>query len=430
GECLREGLAAKRGHVRNGIETVGDLFAAHHAPHISHFDCDFRAESSLDGEIELVCGGGLQIGIDHPAYASRRISVDAGKERLRKNLRNAWQGRRKTIGSDAERGGGIHARGSQTLAGDTCSDTRYGLADAGSLQGDLYQIDAVHTGPDAAVSAAEDGLAGAEQFAQDAAVEFRIPCGSQARAETAVEGVVRILATGTDVTNRRKAEDWIIDLPVQRRQLLLGEIVFGGNRLIVRVHQHRLVAVQLIWRNLQIVTEAVSQREIARSLPGVTEIDVVRRNDALRKDGTRDGQKLAGAAGIKHLRLRHEAKDRGVQRVPVRGLIRRHGGWDVSGRNRNPGPVVHLIDNGTDDVYAVIVALVLVEIALVLAAKLKEMVAVHQAEVVTYNIVLSVPESGKSVAAVNLHRDQSARAVRIGLDCSAEPGQLRGSAGA
>src|SRR5581483_10211124 len=90
GECLREGLAAKRGHVRNGIETVGDLFAAHHAPHISHFDCDFRAESSLDGEIELVCGGGLQIGIDHPAYASRRISVDAGKERLRKNLRNAW----------------------------------------------------------------------------------------------------------------------------------------------------------------------------------------------------------------------------------------------------------------------------------------------------------------------------------------------------
>src|SRR5439155_16464509 len=95
------------------------------------------------------------------------------------------------------------------------------------------------------------------------------------------ERIVRVLAAPADIADGGKSESWIVDLSGQGGCFPLSQIVLRDDRISCGVYQHDLLALYLIRRHLDRISEAVGQREGWTHAPGVAEIDVVERNDAL-----------------------------------------------------------------------------------------------------------------------------------------------------
>src|SRR4029077_20994258 len=98
------------------------------------------------------------------------------------------------IGTNPERAARVYAVGAQAAAGAADTDTGDGLQEARRQQRHQQQVDAVEAAVNSAVAAPDDGLVFADQSAEQAAAEFRIPGYRHARRDAAVEGVKRILA--------------------------------------------------------------------------------------------------------------------------------------------------------------------------------------------------------------------------------------------
>ena len=147
--------------------------------------------------------------------------------------------------------------------------------------------------------------------------------------------------------------------------------------------------------------------KIRPDVPGIAEIDVVGGNYALRKNGTRNRQQIAAAARIEYLRLRDQAQQEAYMRVPVGHLIGGNGGGNVRGGHRDPGSGVDLIHDRAENVDAVVVALMFVEIALVAAAELENGGCRGSGSGRRGpGCVLTVPEASERAAAIHRIRDK------------------------
>src|SRR5205807_3063723 len=138
------------------------------------------------------------------AVARGGTTVDAGKIRLRQNRRQRQYGRVQAIGADTENSAGIDSALPGALAGPARSDALHDLSDADSVGGHSGHPDALRASVNSGVAAAQHGLAAAENVAQDAAVETRIPSRRQARADAAVERIEWILGFRGDVLYGRE----------------------------------------------------------------------------------------------------------------------------------------------------------------------------------------------------------------------------------
>ena len=109
---------------------------------------------------------------------------------------------------------GCSATGSGARAADSGGNAGHGLQQARAEQRHQHQVHAVQAAVNATVAAADHGLVAAEHRAQDSAIEAGTPGQRNARAEPAIERIVRVLArAAVDIADGRKADCRIVNLP-------------------------------------------------------------------------------------------------------------------------------------------------------------------------------------------------------------------------
>src|SRR5215831_74642 len=142
-------------------------------------------------------------------------------------------------------------------------------------------------------------------------------------------------------------------------------------------------------------------------MPSVAEIQVVGWDDALieARSQRRIQRQTRTAARVHDLRLADYAQDLSIEVVPVCDLR--------SGQIRrlvckvNARPVRDLVDQGRVDADAVVIALVIVEVALVRTAELKQVIAMEPRQVVAQQPILPVPETAAGILRIHVVWNQS-----------------------
>src|ERR1035437_1521813 len=196
------------------------------ASDVADFKQHPRLDFALDAQVEVVGRRRTEARIEYRCRARRDVPVDAGEEGLREGGGRSRDRRIQTIGSNAERSGRGHAAGAEALDGHGSGDTGNRLAETDAQQRDQHQADAVQTAIDLAVTAADDGLAVAQQLPEYAVGVLRIPGQRRARADAAVERIERILVAGARyIGDGGEAEGRVIHRALQRVLRLGGEVV-------------------------------------------------------------------------------------------------------------------------------------------------------------------------------------------------------------
>src|SRR5439155_1357695 len=95
------------------------------------------------------------------------------------------------------------------------------------------------------ITTPNDGLAMAENRAQDAVVKIGTPSCRHPRAKTTIKWIVGILQSTADVSNRCITENWIKDLASQGHALSGVQVVLQIDELATRIDQTDLFAVGL-----------------------------------------------------------------------------------------------------------------------------------------------------------------------------------------
>ena len=147
-------------------------------------------------------------------------------------------------------------------------------------------------------------------------------------------------------------------------------------------------------------------------MPGVAEIHVVKRDDALVESRLphRVQRKAVAGTRVGYLGLAHQAQHFRVK-VPVVALVGgRHRGRNPLGVGEIDVRGGDLVDDLVVDARAVVGAHVVIVVALVVAAELEQVVAPDHGQIVADQLVLAIPEALPGALSAHVVRNQGVRA--------------------
>src|SRR5581483_1819378 len=122
----------------------------------------------------------------------------------------------------------------------------------------------------------------AKYLSQNAAIVFGIPCHGHARAQSAIERIERIFVAGArNIADGGEPKRGIVDLALQRLSCLSVEIIIEADGMASSIHQFHLLTVLLDGRHLDLIAEAIGQRQRWLEVPSIADVQVVEINRVL-----------------------------------------------------------------------------------------------------------------------------------------------------
>ena len=181
-----------------------------------------------------------------------------------------------------------------------------GLAEPVSQERNKYEVYAVITVVNAGVPGTKNALSLAKYTSQDSFLESRVPCHRDAGTESAVVGLEGIFWMAAYSTDRLKAKDRVIDLPLQCEVHRVLQVLLGGEDRSAGVHHKILHAVDFVRRQLRAPLQSVIKRQSRADFPGIVVVQAVAIDNRSVGEGLRAGQVKVISASDKQLRCRPE----------------------------------------------------------------------------------------------------------------------------
>jgi len=290
------------------------------AADVGSLEDHIAGQLTLDAEVEIVAAPDFSIRID---LERQRLLADARNHRRYRRAGNRQ--RQCAVGTDAETrepwiggyaAGGVATRASwaRGVAGRRGDEDV--LIESDAEHGDLDALHGVRPVIDHRESTADHSLAVTEKLAGKSFLGGGIPGQREARGDIAVVGVIHGPLRGSDGL---KAKSRIVNLPLQRRLLLLLQVRLSRDqRSAGGVDHDGLQLVLFGWRGLPTIGQAVIERQRRLDAEGILHVEIGGPLVGhIAQEGAQALRLQVGIANRQDADIVHQAENGGVIPVPI-----------------------------------------------------------------------------------------------------------------